>query len=116
MFYRSKFVTNSSSTSFIAWGYVIPEELCSKYGDDDFLDILCAGGPGVEGCTDEDDHVMIYARESYLDTDDAYKTVGLGVDDEADEKWGEQLRAFAEKLGATLGNLAPGWFFTHHAS
>ena len=49
MFYRQKFITNSSSTSFIAWGYVIPEELCSKHGDDDFMDILYEGGPGVGG-------------------------------------------------------------------
>jgi hypothetical protein len=116
MYYRNKFVTNSSSTSFVAWGYVLPEELFSKAGDDDFLDMVCEGAPGVEATTDEDGHVLIWASGSYIDGD-AYQTVSFRSEPTGDtKKWEEEMKALALKLGADLGNLIPGWFFTHHAS
>ena len=117
MFYRAKFVTNSSSTSFVAWGYIVPEELCSKLEDDDFYDNLYGGGPNVDGTPDDYGHILIYSRQSRINADGSV-TIGLGEDDldQSEEKWGEELRSFAGVMGITLANLAPGWFFTRYLS
>jgi hypothetical protein len=117
MFCRAKFVTNSSSTSFVAWGYVLPEELFSKRGDDDFFDILYEeGGEEVGGTRDDNGQIIIYSRATHIDADD-YGTVSFDSPvGENYERWEENLRAFAKMLGADLANLKPGWFFTKYSS
>ena len=115
MYYRSKFITNSSTTSFVAWGIVVPMDRL-KEKPDAFYDKLYDGDEIVDGCSD-DDNYLVYIRETEQDLDDYYGTICINTfGNSVKPEWAEVLREQCKNLGLNIEGLSPGWFFTHHAS
>jgi hypothetical protein len=65
MFFRQRFITNSSSTGYVAWGVVVPKELLPY----DYLPEP-EDGIGVHWVSDSERSICIEASVDYTMTDD----------------------------------------------
>lgn len=111
MFVRKGFVTNSSSTAFIAWGYIvenIPEELPPV--PDEVAVIVITEQYGY-----------IYAVQSRKQNDFEGETDPYYFSDQklcldGMEEWDRKIRAFYRKIFPYSKKETPYWFFAHYGT
>lgn len=116
-YYRSKFVTNSITTSFIAWGIVVPTDRLVGDKSDDFYDRLYDGNGLVSGSADGSDNYLVFIDESNEDLDDYYGTMPIdGFGGSVEPGWRQAIKEQCENLGLNTEGLTPGWFFTRYPS
>jgi len=119
VFTRKAYVTNSSSTSFIAWGYIVPNmPPFVKEKTDDLYDLLYEGNSGVRGTPDHTGNILLYVDRSYENTENCGNYT-LHLDSISYRVTPESkiaLRKFAKELNINLDGLSPGWFFTRGPS
>jgi hypothetical protein len=120
MFLRNKFITNSSSSSFIAWGFVFrgdndPSKTFEYRGE--FFETFDRI-PGVEASSEWDvtDTTVIYVTESHRNVDEDYCVISLPPDLDRHEDWYTVLKEAADQTGIPLKGAYPGWFLMFHAS
>src|SRR5512139_682684 len=115
MFIRQKFVTNSSSTSFIAWGLIVPVDE-NKEKEIDFLEAY-RGSADAAARRDGLGHYLIYAKMSIIDTEEYNTTVALDSQLTGGKiigNWTTVVQTFATELGLDIENIKPSWFFTRY--
>jgi hypothetical protein len=115
MLIRQKFVTNSSSVSFIAWGLIVSIDEKIK------IDYVKAyqGNDNVALRKDGTGHYLIYSKISLIDMDEYNQTIAL--DEEAlwptvADAWTTAVKDFATEMGLNVEGLKPCWFFTKYGS
>jgi hypothetical protein len=111
MIYRPKFVTNSSSSSYIGWGYRITSEDVKHLSDDqldELYDIYSWGEAGPHFINEEEGQALIiqvaHHSEDFVDfiEDDQLKKI----------EWNDTLLEILKKYGITpSGN--PMWVVSH---
>lgn len=109
MFLRKVFITNSSSTNFVAYGIPLPSKE-AKEGvswENHYLDLtglrFYEAKVGFETTQDNDDSVM-FIGESQQNV--AYGYVGLVLT--VDPEWEQIIKEVSDLLG--IGSMEPRWF------
>lgn len=117
MFQRKSFITNSSSTSFIAYGIKLPSYQAPKDDEDgDSLSweeyyIECGGprwndNPPVELYSNYDaDEAVMYVKASEQDIEWGYNPLKAPV---KGDDWDDKIREACELMGINASE--PGWF------
>lgn len=124
MFVRSLFVTNSSSTSFVAYGMRLPTKYPMKNGYtmngpikgktldwEEYYEGLTgldySDSPVRFNVTNEDDHAVIYATKSQRKTTRHYGYKELTT--EREDTWDGDILKVCELMGIECDRL-PHWF------
>ena len=118
MFKRQAYITNSSSTSFVAYGiglpyYAPPREDDADGDDRHWEDVYVEGGgkrwqddPDVEFYSNSDaEAAVMYVRGSYRDIDWGHNPFDNMV---KGEDWDAKIAEACKLIGITDAN--PGWF------
>jgi len=117
MFYRCKFVTNSSSSSYIGWGYKLNKEDVDKLGDDQHDDLYDIWESGPQRLTfvynDSGMYALVCMVARYSDEDFVHFLIEEhGADKLAADS---AIRDALRKFGITPKGL-PCWVFSHKYS
>jgi hypothetical protein len=113
MFYRSKFVTNSSSSSYIGWGYMLDDEDLDHLSIEEWeelRDVWTFDTPGMMFITDEYSNALIMSF--WHTNDDGFFTCFSDTDDEYKRMMKEELLTRLKKYKITPKE-PPCWIFAH---
>jgi hypothetical protein len=120
MLYRIKFVTNSSSTSFIAFGVILPASTlievnpATEYEEiADKINTLLKDYPGlryhIPNFEDFDIDIMVFTHDSYISASD------YGVTEVTQEKLQEPDQTLLKQwLADKKLKIKPSWLFASH--
>jgi hypothetical protein len=111
MLTRNRFVTNSSSTAFIAWGIVMPPSYVSDDDYFDLMDLSITTGVSFDG-SDHDYRYVMYANESRVKTEEFYGIISMVDAPPEKEIWKQQILKVCKRFGIRLDDSVQfGWFF-----
>lgn len=114
MFIRPKFVTNSSSTAFVAWGIVLPPSYVPDDNYEDLVDLSCSTGVSFDG-NEKDERYVMYADKSRVRTEEFCGIIAMSDTPSETEIWKQQILKICEKFNIRLDtSIKFGWFFYHN--
>jgi hypothetical protein len=114
MLIRKGFVTNSSSTSFVAWGLVMHRSYIPKGTEDDLWDLSFDKDKVAFATEDDGDQCALYSYGSRQPISE-YGDGIIPLNSAPDPEWLESILKICDEFGIRI-DKEPQWFFMRYAS
>lgn len=116
MLTRNRFITNSSSTAFVAWGIIFPKDYIDPGFIDDLFDLSIETDKVIFTDIEDDERFILYAWGSRTDVE--YYFYGLLPKSDQlpkTKEWKQDILKVCHEFDIELDpSLEFGWFFTNY--